>query len=116
LAGAARFVRGYYAAIEAGRFENAWSRLSAAAQARSQGFDAWRGGYATTVSHRVERLETAPGGVVDVVFATVDRTPCGTTTERRFAVRWRVAPTAGGFTATALSGVKLSGVDPHLAC
>jgi hypothetical protein len=108
------FVRGYYAAIDAGRYEQAWSRLAAAADDTQ--FEAWRAGYATTVSQRVEHVETEPGGVVRYDLVAVDRTPCGTTTERRFEVRWRLVPTARSFTATSLGAVKLEGVDPASAC
>jgi proline racemase len=109
-------VSGYYAAIEAGRYEDAWSHLSAAAHEQSPGFEDWRAGYATTVSQRVEDLDTEPGGVVRYVLVAVDRTPCGTTTERRFAVRWRLVRTGETTSATSLSGVKLAGLDPMAAC
>jgi len=114
--GARQFVSRYYALLEAGRYEEAWSRLSAAGQAQTRDFEAWRAGYATTVSQRVEDLRTDPGGVVRYVLVAVDRTPCGTTTERRFAIRWRVVRTGRTTTATSLSGVKLAGLDPIAAC
>jgi hypothetical protein len=110
----ARFVRGYYAAVDAGRFEDAWSRLAAADEGAS--FAVWRAGYATTVGHRVEHVRTGPDGVVRYTLVAVDRTPCGTTTERRFAIRWRLVRPDGRLTATALGAVKLSGVDPVAAC
>lgn len=110
-----RFVRAYYAELEAGRFEEAWSRLSAAAHAQSS-FEAWRAGYATTVSQRLTDVRTEPGGVVRYVLVAVDRTPCGTTTERRFELRWRLVRSGAGFSATVLDGVKLAGVDPAAAC
>jgi hypothetical protein len=112
----AQFVRGYYAAIDAGRYEEAWSRLSARDDPQSLAFDAWRAGYATTVGHRVEDLRTEPDGVVRYVLVAVDRTPCGTTTERRFEVRWRLVRTGRSFTATSLGAVKLEGLDPVAAC
>jgi hypothetical protein len=111
-----QFVRRFYAAIDAGRFEEAWSRLSAGGDRESPGFEDWRAGYATTVSHRVEDVETEPGGVVRYELVAVDRTPCGTTTERRFEVRWRLVPTRRSFTATSLGAVKLDGLDPVAAC
>jgi hypothetical protein len=108
------FVRDYYAAIESGRYQGAWSRLSAAGDAQS--FEDWRAGYATTVSQRVEDVETEPGGVVRYVLVAVDLTPCGTTTERRFEVRWRLVPSGRSYTATSLGAVKLDGIDPVAAC
>jgi hypothetical protein len=113
---AARFVRAYYAEVDAGRFEDAWSRLSAAAGASPGTFEAWQAGYATTVSQRVLDVRTGPGGLVRYVLVAVDQTPCGTTTERRFAVRWRLVRTGGRTTATVLGAVKLDGVDPVAAC
>jgi hypothetical protein len=79
-------------------------------------FDAWRGGYSTTVSNRVEDLRVEADGAVRHVLAAVDRTPCGTTTERRFEVLWYLARDGRTFTATDLDAVQLAGVDPALAC
>jgi hypothetical protein len=109
----AQFLRSYYAAIDAGRFREAWSRLSAADDTQ---FDEWRAGFDTTVSQRVEDVRTEPGNVVRFDLVAVDRTPCGTTTERRFEIRWRLVPNGDSFAATALGAVKLDGVDPMVAC
>jgi hypothetical protein len=46
----------------------------------------------------------------------VDRTPCGTTTERRFEVLWKLVPSGRDFTPTFLEAVQLAGIDPQLAC
>jgi hypothetical protein len=110
----AQFVRGYYAAIERGDYEEAWSRLSASTQGQS--FEVWRAGYATTVSQRVSDVTREPEGVVRYVLVAVDRTPCGTTTERRFEVRWRLVRSDRSYTATSLGATTLSGIDPLAAC
>lgn len=113
---APQFVKRFYAGLEAGRFEQAWQRLGPAVQARSASFDAWRAGYTTTVSQRVEDLRVEAGDTVRHVLVTVDRTPCGTTTERRFEMLWYLQRDGRSFTARDLVGVQLAGVDPALAC
>jgi hypothetical protein len=113
---APQFVRRFYAGLEAGRFEQAWKRLGPAVQARSVSFDAWRAGNATTVSQRVEDLRVEAGDTVRHTLVTVDRTPCGTTTERRFEMLWYLERDGRTFTARDLVGVQLAGVDPALAC
>ena len=50
------------------------------------------------------------------VIVAVDRTPCGTTAERRFEIRRRLDRNGGRTTATALGAVKLDGLDPMAAC
>jgi hypothetical protein len=111
-----QFVRRFYAAIDAGRFKQAWERLGPAIQARSASFEAWRDGYATTLSNRVEELLVEPGGNVRHVLVTVDRTPCGGTTERRYEMLWYLQRDGRTFTARDVVGVQLAGVDPALAC
>jgi Na+(H+)/acetate symporter ActP len=108
----AEIVRAYYAALDAGQFERAWARLTPAVQARFGGYEAWRAGYATTLGHTVDAVETQPGGVVRLTLTATDRTPCGGTTTRQFAVTWQL--NAGH--ATALSATKLAGQDPAAAC
>jgi len=113
---APQFVMRFYAALEAGRFEQAWTRLGPVVQARSGSFELWRDGYATTVSQRVESLQVEAGDTVRHVLVTVDRTPCGTTTERRFEMLWYLQRDGRTFTARDLVGVQLAGVAPALAC
>ena len=111
-----QFVRRFYAAIDAGRFKQAWGRLGPAIQARSPSFEAWRAGYATTLRTRVEDVRVEAGGAVRHVLVAVDRTPCGTTTERRYETLWYLARDGRTFTARDVVGVQLAGVDPALAC
>jgi hypothetical protein len=113
---APQFVRSFYAALNAGRHEQAWKRLGPVVQARAGSFDAWRGDYATTVSQRVEALQVEAGDTVRHVLVTVDRTPCGTTTERRYEMLWYLQRSGQTYMARDLVGVQLAGVDPALAC
>ena len=113
---APQFVRRFYAALGAKRFEQAWKRLGPAIQARSVSFDAWQAGYATTVSQRVEDLRVEPGDTVRHTLVTVDRTPCGTTTERRFEMLWYLQRDGRTFVARDLVGVQLAGLAPAAAC
>ena len=111
-----QFVQRFYAALDAGRFAQAWERLGPAVQARSASFEAWRAGYATTLSQRVEDLRVEADGNVRHILVTVDRTPCGGTTERRYEMLWYLDQDGRTFTARDLVGVQLAGVDPALAC
>jgi hypothetical protein len=111
-----QFVHRFYAALEAGRFAQAWERLGPVVQARSGSFEAWRAGYATTVSQRVEDLRVEADGNVRHTLVTIDRTPCGGTTERRYEMLWYLDQDGRTFTARDLVGVQLAGVVPALAC
>ena len=113
---APQFVHRFYAALDAGRFPQAWERLGTAVQARSVSFDAWRAGYATTLSQRVEDLRVEADGNVRHTLVTVDRTPCGGTTERRYEMLWYLDRDGRTFTARDVVGVQLAGADPALAC
>jgi len=108
---AERVVTSFYAALDAGDFERAWARLAPGVQQALGRFDTWRAGYATTLGHEVRQLEVEGGTVTHVLVAS-DRTPCGGTTERRFAVTWRLQNER----VAALSATKLGGVDPSAAC
>ena len=112
LSAADTLVRSYYAALDAGEFEQAWARLSPGVQAAFGGFETWRHGYDTTLEHQVDGVQLQSGGVIQVTLTATDRTPCGGTTTQRFAVTWRVE----GRQAAALSAVRLAGQDPAAAC
>jgi hypothetical protein len=113
---APQFVHRFYAALDAGRFGQAWERLGPVVQARSVSFEAWRAGYATTLSHRIEDLKIEADGNVRHTLVTVDRTPCGGTAERRFEMLWYLDRDGRTFTARDVVGVQLAGRDPALAC
>jgi hypothetical protein len=111
-----QFVHRFYAALEAGRFGQAWERLGPAVRARETSFEAWRAGYATTLSQRIEDLRVEADGTVRHTLVTVDRTPCGGATERRYEMLWYLDPDGRTFTARDVVGVQLAGLDPALAC
>lgn len=111
-----QFVRSYFAALQAGLFGQAWGRLGPAVRARSVSFEAWRAGYATTLSQRVQDLHVEADGNVRHTLVTVDRTPCGGTTEQRYEMLWYLQRDGRTFTARDVVGVQLAGVDPALAC
>jgi hypothetical protein len=107
----ARVVRAYYAALDRGDYARAWARLSPAVRASFGGFAAWRAGYGTTLGHRVTEL-AVDGDRVRHVLVAVDRTPCGGSSERRFAVEWRLERR----TAVTLTARTLAGAAPSAAC
>jgi hypothetical protein len=67
---------------------------------------------ATERGHHVDAVQVAPAGAVLATLSTTDRTLCGGTTTRRFAVTWRLADSH----ARALSATKRAGQDPGAAC
>jgi hypothetical protein len=67
-------------------------------------------------SRVVDDVRLEPGGAVRHLLVTVVRTPCGTTTERRYEMLWYLDRSGRTFTARDLVGVQLAGVDPALAC
>jgi hypothetical protein len=114
-------VETYYRALDAGRFEAAWTILTPAVRASFGPFENWRAGYATTLSNSPRDIEVAHEGVggTSILIAhelvTEDRSSCGPV-QRSFAVRWRLVLTDGGWRATSLTAEKRSGRDPGDAC
>jgi hypothetical protein len=114
-----RFVRDYYAALDARRFAAAWKLLDPSLQARFGGFAPWRSGYKYTVANSPGSLQvTAAAGAatVGLTLRAGDRDACGKTVERRFAVTWRLARTEAGWRATAAEARTLSGAQPAADC
>ncbi len=108
----------YYRALDAGRFEAAWTILTPAVRSAFGGFEPWRDGYATTLSSSPRDIEVAKDGPVASIaheLVTEDRSSCGPV-RRRFAVRWRLVVTGEGWRAESLSGAKLAGPEPAEAC
>jgi hypothetical protein len=114
-------VETYYRALDAGRFEAAWTILTPAVRASFGPFETWRTGYATTLSNSPRDIEVAHEGVggksirIAHELVTEDRSWCGPV-QRSFAVRWRLVLTDGGWRATSLTAEKRSGRDPGDAC
>ena len=118
-AAARRFVRDYYAALDQRRFAVAWGMLAPEVQTAFGGFKGWREGYARTISHSARGLTVTPAGAGATVGLTLragDRSACGTTVVRRFAVTWRLARMDAGWRATAASARKVGGPEPAATC
>ena len=108
----------YYRALDAGRFDAAWTILTPAVKSTFGEFERWRDGYATTLSSSPRDIEVARDGAVATIaheLVTEDRSSCGPV-ERRFAVRWKLVLAEDGWRAASLSGVKLAGSEPAEAC
>jgi hypothetical protein len=108
----------YYRALDAGRFDAAWTILTPAVRSTFGEFERWRDGYATTLSSSPRDIEVARDGAVATIaheLVTEDRSSCGPV-ERRFAVRWKLVLAEDGWRAASLSGVKLAGSEPAEAC
>jgi hypothetical protein len=111
-------VERYYLALDAGRFEDAWTVLTPAVRASFGPFEDWRAGYRTTLSNSPRDIEVASEGAVATIaheLVTEDRSSCGPV-ERRFAVRWKLVTTAEGWRAASLTAEKLAGQEPAEAC
>jgi hypothetical protein len=111
-------VASYYRALDAGRFEDAWTILTPAVRATFGPFEDWRAGYETTLSNSPRDIEVASEGPVATIaheLVTEDRSSCGPV-ERRFAVRWRLVLTDGGWRVASLTAEKRSGREPGDAC
>ena len=111
-------VERYYRALDAGRFEDAWTVLSPAVRASFGPFEDWRAGYETTLSNSPRDIEVASEGAVATIaheLVTEDRSSCGPV-ERRFAVRWKLVATAEGWRAAGLTAEKRAGQEPADAC
>ena len=111
-------VEGYYRALDARRFKEAWTVLSPAVHAAFGGFERWRDGFATTLSNLPRDIEVArEGAAVSLAheLVTEDRSSCGPV-RRTFRVRWRLEPDGDGWRAASLTGVKRSGPEPAEAC
>jgi hypothetical protein len=106
-AGAGAFVRGYYAALDARRFERAWARLSPAVRAALGGFDRWRAGYARTVSSRPGTLAIATQGELVMVQHRLLARDRGCAGPQRFSVTWRLRRVSGTWSAIGLRGSAL---------
>ena len=114
-------VETYYRALDAGRFEAAWTILTPAVRASFGPFENWRAGYATTLSNSPRDIEVAHEGVggnsirIAHELVTEDRSSCGPV-RRSFSVRWRLVLTDGGWRAAGLTAEKRSGREPGDAC
>lgn len=112
-------VKAYYAALDEGKFKDAWRSLSPSVQSTFGGYARWSAGFKTTVSSRPRhiKVESATAGAarIRLTLVATDRAPCGKTVERRFSVTWQLARAAGVWRATALHAAAIGPEEPS-AC
>ena len=106
--GAATFVRDYYDALDARRFEAAWAVLSPAVRRSFGGFDRWSAGYAGTISSRPQDIVvTRADGTVSVRHVLIaDHRDCNG--EQRFSVTWNLERASRSWRVTGLQGTALN--------
>jgi hypothetical protein len=99
VAGAAGYVRTFYADLSERRFRAAWPRLAADLRARHGSFTAWERGFSTTVSQSISDVfaaQVGPGRAkVTLTLTAVDRTECNREVTRRFSVIWQLEQRGG---------------------
>jgi hypothetical protein len=99
VAGAAAYVRAFYADLAERRFRAAWPRLAPDLRSRHGSFTAWEHGFATTVSQSISDVFAAQVGPasakVTLTLTAVDRTECNRDVTRRFSVIWRLEQRGG---------------------
>ena len=114
----AAVVETYYRALDAGRYDAAWTMLTPAVRAAFGPYEDWRDGYATTLSNSPRDIEVAREGAVASIaheLVTEDRSPCGPV-QQTFDVSWRLTLTDDGWHAASLSAVRRAGAEPAEAC
>jgi hypothetical protein len=113
---AERLVEQYYAAVDIGDYQSAWSLLSPELQSQLGGFYAWRDGYRFTIGTDVSGVRaidgTAPSLTVTVNIGATDIDACGDEVHQNFAGTWTVESQAGGLLATDFDVDKISGGTP----
>jgi hypothetical protein len=77
----------FYAALQDGRFEEAYDFYTPAFKAANP-FDRWKAGYATTQSIEVETSPGATPAEVRILLTATDSTPGGGSVTRRFRGTW----------------------------
>lgn len=77
----------FYAALQDGRFEEAYDFYTPAFKAANP-FDRWKAGYATTQSIEVETSPGATPAEVRILLTATDSTPGGGSVTRRFRGSW----------------------------
>lgn len=88
-------VERFYSEINGKDFESAYKRLSPSFR-RSMPFDAFRAGYATTMSVIATVTDSDGGPVVRVHLIAIDRNRNGTSRTSSFDGYWKVVPSANG--------------------
>jgi hypothetical protein len=114
---AASFVRHFYTQVAARDFASAWTRLPSAVRASSGSLDAWRAGYATTISSDPSdvSVDTSSAGTatVSLTLRATDLDACADKVRQRFAVRWTLRRGGDHWVADAVAAQKVSGRTPR---
>lgn len=96
---AKRFVRDYYADLNAQRFDEAWAQLSPAVQANLGPYARWKAGYGTTISS-TPRDFAVDGTTVTHTLVARDQ---GCDRTRLFRVTWQLQRNGDDWTVTGLA-------------
>ena len=96
---AQRFVRGYYADLNAQRFDEAWAQLSPAVQANLGPYARWKAGYGTTISS-APRDFTVDGTTLTHTLVARDQ---GCDRARQFRVTWQLQRDGSDWTVAGLA-------------
>ena len=96
---AKRFVRDYYADLNAQRFDEAWAQLSPAVQANLGPYARWKAGYGTTISS-APRDFTVNGTTVTHTLVARDQ---GCDRTRQFRVTWQLQRDGSDWTVAGLA-------------
>ena len=96
---AKRFVRGYYADLDAQRFDEAWAQLSSAVQAALGPYARWKAGYGTTISSTPSDF-AVNGTTVTHTLVARDQ---GCDRARQFRVTWQLQRNGADWTVSGLA-------------
>jgi hypothetical protein len=112
---AERVVRAYYDALGAEDFATAWGRLEPQVQAQFGGFDAWKNGFANTVSISATATATtasSSAATVAVRLRSKDLDACGDDVVQHFRGTWRLERIGGRWRAHQITMEKTGGGTP----
>jgi hypothetical protein len=99
------FIRDYYAALDARRFDEAWASLSPAVRTAFGDFRRWRDGYGRTISSTPKDFEVDGSTVTHVLVARDRGCPA-----RTFSVMWRLERVSEAWRVAALSAKALDDI------
>lgn len=113
---AEKAVRSYYRALDRRDFAAAWQQLSPPLQQRFGRFEAWRAGFAKTISQTPTQLASdavdADHASVTIRLRSRDRGACGAATIQRFKGSWSLMRTNGRWRARTVSATREPGQQP----
>ena len=113
---AERVVLDYYDAVDAGRYDKAWSLLAPGLQSELGGYSAWKAGYTTTVSTRATGVNatdaTSGSATVALQLRSTDLDQCGDTVGQTFAGSWSLTRSGTAYLGSAFNVDKTGGATP----